>query len=90
MIKEYGRRKVSSIQVLIFVYVCVVTFLTSIFFLTKTLRILKKTMPFKLNAIYTELYSKEYYFEETFTLDIAFDYVHIYILFHLLLRTKST
>ena len=31
MVKEYGRREVSSIQVLIFVSVCVVVFLTSIF-----------------------------------------------------------
>ena len=56
MIKEYSKQKVSSIQVLGFVSVGVVVFLTSIFFLTKTLRILKKTMPFKLNAIFTELY----------------------------------
>ena len=31
MVKEYGRHEVSSIQVLIFVSVCVVVFLTSIF-----------------------------------------------------------
>ena len=80
MIKEYIKQKVRSIQVLGFVSVGVAVFLTSIFFLTKTLRILKKTMPFKLNAIFTKLYSKEYYFEETFTLAIAFYYVHIYIL----------
>ena len=63
MIKEYSRGKVSSIQVLVFVSVGVVVFHTSIFFLTKNLRILKKKMPFKLNAIFTELYSKEIYFE---------------------------
>ena len=32
MVKEYGRHEVSSIQVLIFVSVCVVAFLTSFFF----------------------------------------------------------
>ena len=31
MVKEYGRQEVSSTQVLIFVSVCVVVFLTSIF-----------------------------------------------------------
>ena len=31
MVKEYGRHEVSSIQVLIFVSVCVVVFFTSIF-----------------------------------------------------------
>ena len=31
MVKEYGRHKVSNIQILIFIAVCVVVFLTSIF-----------------------------------------------------------
>ena len=31
MVKEYGRHEVSSIQLLIFVYMCVVVFLTGIF-----------------------------------------------------------
>ena len=46
--------------------------------LSKTLKILKKTL---LNAVFTQLYSKEYYFEENFTLAIAFYYFQIYILF---------
>ena len=29
-------------------------------------------MPFKLNTVFTQLYSKEYYFEENFTLAIDF------------------
>ena len=49
---------------------------------------IQKTMPFVLNVVFTELYSKEYYFEENFTLAIAFYYFHIYILFHLLQRTN--
>ena len=32
MVKEYGKHEVSSVQFLIFVSVCIVVFLTSIFF----------------------------------------------------------
>ena len=53
MVKEYGRHEVSSIQVLIFVFVCVVVFPTSIFFF-RTLSIISlarffliKGYPFK-------------------------------------------
>ena len=57
---------------------------------SKTLRIFKKTVPFKLNAVFTQLYPKEHYFEENFTLAITFYYFHICILFHLLLKINST
>ena len=57
---------------------------------SRTLRILKKNMLFRLNAVFAYLYSKKYYFEESFTLAIAFYHFHIYILFYLLLRANST